>query len=41
MPTGPEGLGAIAKGMLDMLTGIQTGKIEHEWSVVANEVKTA
>ncbi|CAD6563612.1 MAG: hypothetical protein TREMPRED_000012 [Tremellales sp. Tagirdzhanova-0007] len=41
IPTGPEGMGQITKGMLDRLTGIQTGEIEHEWSVIANDVKTA
>ncbi|KAJ9109802.1 hypothetical protein QFC20_003218 [Naganishia adeliensis] len=35
IPAGPEGLGPIAKAMLDRIQGIQTGKIEHEWSVVA------
>ncbi len=39
VPTGSEGMGPIAKGMLDRIMGIQTGGIEHEWSVVANEVK--
>jgi branched-chain amino acid aminotransferase len=37
IPTGPEGLGQIAKGMLDRVQAIQTGEFEHEWSVVANE----
>jgi hypothetical protein len=23
--------------MLDQIVGIQTGEIEHEWSVIANE----
>jgi branched-chain amino acid aminotransferase len=41
IPTGPAGLGPIAKGVLDTIVGIQTGEIEHEWSVVANEPKTA
>lgn len=36
IPTGPEGLGAIAKVALDTIVGIQTGQIEHEWSVIAN-----
>ena len=40
IPTGPAGLGPIAKGVLDTIVGIQTGEIEHEWSVIANEVKT-
>ncbi|WVQ96260.1 branched-chain amino acid aminotransferase [Kwoniella sp. CBS 9459] len=39
IPTGPEGLGAIAKGILDRIIAIQTGEIEHPWSVVANGVK--
>lgn len=41
IPTGPGGAGPIAKAMLDTIVGIQTGQIEHEWSVVANEVKSA
>jgi branched-chain amino acid aminotransferase len=36
IPTGPEGLGEISKAMLDRIVGIQTGEIEHEWSIVAN-----
>jgi branched-chain amino acid aminotransferase len=32
-------MGAISKAMLDRIVGIQTGEIEHEWSVVANDVK--
>ncbi|KAI9634853.1 putative branched-chain-amino-acid aminotransferase 2 [Dioszegia hungarica] len=39
IPTGPAGMGAISKAMLDRIVGIQTGEIEHEWSVVANDVK--
>lgn len=39
IPTGPGGIGSIAKGMLDTMTAIQTGELEHEWSVVANGVK--
>ena len=27
-------MGPIAKAMLDRVVGIQTGEIEHEWSVV-------
>ncbi|ORY31822.1 aminotransferase [Naematelia encephala] len=41
IPTGPTGLGSIAKALLDRIQGIQTGEIEHEWSVIANEVKKA
>ncbi|KAJ9113929.1 hypothetical protein QFC19_000124 [Naganishia cerealis] len=37
IPAGPEGLGPIAKAMLDRIQGIQTGKIEHEWSVIAGQ----
>ncbi|KAJ9116908.1 hypothetical protein QFC22_004565 [Naganishia vaughanmartiniae] len=37
IPAGQEGLGPIAKAMLDRIQGIQTGKIEHEWSVVAGK----
>lgn len=38
IPCGPEGqgMGDIAKGLLDRMSAIQTGEIEHEWSVVAN-----
>ncbi|WWC62927.1 branched-chain amino acid aminotransferase [Kwoniella dejecticola CBS 10117] len=36
IPTGPEGLGNIAKGLLDRIIAIQTGEIEHPWSVIAN-----
>lgn len=39
IPTGSDGMGDIAKGILDRITAIQTGEIEHPWSVVANEVK--
>ncbi|OCF35006.1 branched-chain amino acid aminotransferase [Kwoniella heveanensis BCC8398] len=39
IPTGPDGLGAIAKGILDRITAIQTGEIEHPWSVIANGSK--
>jgi len=39
IPTGPEGLGPIAKGMLDRIQAIQIGEVEHEWSVVVNDVK--
>jgi branched-chain amino acid aminotransferase len=35
--TGPGGLGPIAKGMLDRIQAIQTGEIEHPWSVIAND----
>ncbi|WVR06627.1 branched-chain amino acid aminotransferase [Kwoniella sp. DSM 27419] len=41
IPTGPEGLGNIAKGILDRILAIQTGEIEHPWSVVANGTKKA
>lgn len=39
IPTGPEGMGAISQGLLNTMVGIQTGEIEHEWSVVANGVE--
>lgn len=39
MPTGSEGMGPIAKAMYDTIVGIQTGEIESEWSVVANDAK--
>lgn len=37
IPCGPEGqgMGDIAKGLLDRIDAIQTGKFEHEWSVRA------
>jgi branched-chain amino acid aminotransferase len=28
-------MGPIAKATLDRIVGIQTGEIEHEWSVIA------
>ncbi|KAK6907706.1 branched-chain amino acid aminotransferase [Kwoniella mangroviensis CBS 10435] len=40
IPTGPDGLGSIAKGLLDRMTAIQIGEIEHPWSVIANPVKS-
>jgi branched-chain amino acid aminotransferase len=39
IPTGSDGLGDISRAMLDQIVGIQTGEIEHEWSVIANEPK--
>lgn len=38
IPCGPagQGMGNIAKGVLDRMAAIQNGEIEHEWSVVAN-----
>lgn len=39
IPTGSDGLGDISRAMLDQIVGIQTGEIEHEWSVIANEQK--
>lgn len=39
MPTGPDGMGPVAKAMYDTIVGIQTGEIEHEWSVIANDAK--
>ncbi|KDN45101.1 branched-chain amino acid aminotransferase II [Tilletiaria anomala UBC 951] len=37
IPTSEEGVGPIAKVMLNTITGIQLGKIEHPWSVVVDE----
>jgi len=39
IPCGPEGqgMGDIAKGILDRLSAIQTGEIEHPWAVIAND----
>ena len=36
IPVLEEGVGPIAKAMLDTITGIQLGRIEHEWSVVVD-----
>lgn len=33
IPTGPEGIGSVAKSMLNMINDIQLGRIEHPWSV--------
>lgn len=38
VPVGPSGLGAVAEAVLGRIQAIQTGKIEHEWSVIAGEV---
>ena len=37
IPVGKDGGGAIAKIMLDTITGIQLGTIEHPWSVIVDE----
>lgn len=34
VPVGEDGLGAVAKAMLNTILGIQYGKIPHPWSVV-------
>lgn len=38
IPCGPEGqgMGDIAKGLLDRMEAIQTGAVEHPWSVRAD-----
>lgn len=38
IPAGPagQGMGDIAKALLDRMSAIQTGEVEHEWSVLAN-----
>jgi branched-chain amino acid aminotransferase len=38
IPCGPEGqgMGDIAKAVLDRLSAIQSGEVEHPWAVVAN-----
>lgn len=36
VPVGPDGLGPIAKAMLNTIMGIQYGKIPHPWSVLVN-----
>ncbi|CBQ69944.1 probable BAT1-branched chain amino acid aminotransferase, mitochondrial [Sporisorium reilianum SRZ2] len=37
IPAG-DGIGPIAKAMLERITDIQLGKVEHEWSVVVDDV---
>lgn len=39
IPCGPagQGMGDIAKGLLDRMSAIQSGEVEHEWSVIAND----
>ncbi|ORX37110.1 putative branched-chain-amino-acid aminotransferase 2 [Kockovaella imperatae] len=37
IPVGPDGMGPIAKAVLDRVVGIQTGEFEHEWSVIAKD----
>ncbi|KAI0803096.1 branched-chain amino acid aminotransferase II [Irpex lacteus] len=34
IPTGPDGMGPVSRAVWKQLVGIQTGKIEHPWSVV-------
>ena len=34
LPTGPDGMGPVSRPLWKYLTGIQTGKIDHPWSVV-------
>ncbi|KAI0706074.1 branched-chain amino acid aminotransferase II [Cytidiella melzeri] len=34
IPTGPDGMGPVSRAIWKQLVGIQTGKIEHPWSVV-------
>lgn len=37
IPTGPAGVGLVAEAMLQRITDIQLGNMEHEWSVVIDE----
>lgn len=39
IPCGPagQGMGDIAKGVLETLQGIQSGELESEWAVIAND----
>ncbi|KAG7529412.1 hypothetical protein FFLO_05684 [Filobasidium floriforme] len=37
VPVGPSGLGNIAQAVLDRIQAIQTGKIDHPWSVIAGK----
>lgn len=41
IPCGPpgQGMGDIAKAVLDRMSAIQQGEIEHPWAVVANDAK--
>lgn len=39
IPVGPDGLGDVARAMLERIQGIQTGKIESEWSVIAGQAE--
>ena len=34
LPTGPDGMVPVSRPLWKYLTGIQTGKIDHPWSVV-------
>ncbi|EIW64857.1 branched-chain amino acid aminotransferase II [Trametes versicolor FP-101664 SS1] len=36
IPTGPDGMGPVSRPLWKYLTGIQTGKIAHPWSVVVD-----
>ncbi|SNX86645.1 probable BAT1- branched chain amino acid aminotransferase, mitochondrial [Melanopsichium pennsylvanicum] len=38
IPAGDGGIGPIAKAMLDRITDIQLGKVDHPWSVVVQDV---
>jgi branched-chain amino acid aminotransferase len=37
IPTGPDGMGPVSRPLWKQLVGIQTGQIEHPWSVVVAE----
>ena len=37
LPTGPDGMGPVSRPIWKQLVGIQTGNIEHPWSVVVFE----
>lgn len=36
IPTGPDGMGPVSRPLWKYLTGIQTGKIAHPWSVIVD-----
>ena len=36
IPTGPDGMGPVSRPIWKHLVGIQTGKIDHPWSVVVD-----
>ncbi|CAD6884765.1 unnamed protein product [Tilletia controversa] len=41
IPVGKDGVGPVAKAMLDSITKIQIGQVEHPWSVLIDEFDPA